>query len=323
MSSFKGAGSIEAYSTESNSKIGEGTFGVVTIGIHKPTNRKVALKKLVLQANQQGLPVTSVREIAALKALDHPNVIKLLDIAVEKKPTDRANYTIPTFYMAFPYMTHDLAGLLQNAQVTLTPAQIKSYMHQLLNGVAYIHKKGIIHRDMKTANILIDDGGNLKIADLGLARAINKEFPMTPGSKVVTLWYRPPELLLDDSKDPVMYDTKVDMWGVGCIFVEMWDRCAPFRGATVMEIVSLVWKLCGSPSEEWIRRLPENPPIDMTVRCERRIRERFERQLDYYTIQLIDQLLVIDPKKRLTAKEALEQTYFKVEPVMAVPNTPE
>lgn len=113
-------------------------------------------------------------------------------------------------------MEHDLAGLLDNPEVNLTPAQIKCYTRQLLEGMAYLHRKGILHRDMKSANVLVGDSGILKIADFGLARHYDKSVDsseLTP--TVITAWYRPPELLLGSK----VYTSAVDMWGIGLVFM--------------------------------------------------------------------------------------------------------
>jgi serine/threonine-protein kinase BUR1 len=124
-------------------------------------------------------------------------------------------------YMVTPYMDHDLSGLLENPAVTFTIPQIKCYMLQLLKGTAYLHANRILHRDMKAANLLINNKGNLQIADFGLARHYEGTVPQPGGgggearreytTLVVTRWYRPPELLMHLRK----YTTAIDLWGVG------------------------------------------------------------------------------------------------------------
>ena len=127
----------------------------------------------------------------------------------------------PIMYMVMPYMDHDLSGLLDNPSVHFTIPQIKCYLLQLLEGLRYLHDSHILHRDMKAANLLINNKGNLQIADFGLARHYDGPVPK-PGqgggegrreytSLVVTRWYRPPELLLHLKR----YTTAIDMWGVG------------------------------------------------------------------------------------------------------------
>jgi len=123
--------------------------------------------------------------------------------------------------MATPYMDHDLSGLLDNPSVVFSEPQIKCYMLQLLEGLRYLHDSHILHRDMKAANLLIDNNGILKIADFGLARHYDGSTPRSGNGAgegkreytglVVTRWYRPPELLLNLKK----YTPAIDVWGVG------------------------------------------------------------------------------------------------------------
>lgn len=127
----------------------------------------------------------------------------------------------PIMYMVTPYMDHDLSGLLDNPSVHFTEPQIKCYMLQLLEGLKYLHANQILHRDMKAANLLINNKGILQIADFGLARHYEGEVPQEGKgggegrrdytSLVVTRWYRPPELLMHLKR----YTTAIDMWGVG------------------------------------------------------------------------------------------------------------
>jgi serine/threonine-protein kinase BUR1 len=119
--------------------------------------------------------------------------------------------------MVFPYLDHDLAGLLENPQVKFTPPQIKAYIQQLLQGTRYLHHRKILHRDMKCANILIDNQGHLKLADFGLARLYTPEREDRKyTNNVVTRWYRPPELFLGEMR----YSEAIDMWGVGYLFID-------------------------------------------------------------------------------------------------------
>lgn len=119
-------------------------------------------------------------------------------------------------YLVFEYLDHDLAGLLDTERARISRMHVKCYMKQLLEGVAYMHKNKILHRDIKASNLLLDNQGHLKIGDWGLARSWN-ENKIGYTNKVITLWYRPPELLLGE----VNYGPAIDMWSVGCIFAEL------------------------------------------------------------------------------------------------------
>ena len=216
---FKGCSRITDYKVEA--KLGEGTFGEVHRATSKKTGQVVALKKILMHNEKDGFPITALREIKLLKLLSHPNVLKLEEMAVEhhQKSTDKRKRAI--MYMVTPYMDHDLSGLLENPAVTFTEPQIKCYMLQLLEGLRYLHDNKILHRDMKAANLLINNKGVLQIADFGLARHYDEPVPIAGHgggdarrdytTLVVTRWYRPPELLLHLRK----YTTAIDLWGVG------------------------------------------------------------------------------------------------------------
>lgn len=220
----------ESSKYEKVAKIGQGTFGEVFKAREKKSNKKfVAMKKVLMDNEKEGFPITALREIRILQLLKHENVVNLIEIC-RTKATANNRYR-STFYLVFDFCEHDLAGLLSNMNVKFSLGEIKKVMQQLLNGLYYIHSNKILHRDMKAANVLITKNGVLKLADFGLARA----FSITKNgqanrytNRVVTLWYRPPELLLGDRN----YGPPVDMWGAGCIMAEMWTRSPIMQGAT-------------------------------------------------------------------------------------------
>ncbi|KAI8283198.1 Serine/threonine-protein kinase [Colletotrichum sp. SAR11_240] len=217
--SFVGCSRITDY--DLLGKLGEGTFGEVHRAKSKKTGAHVALKKIIMHHEKDGFPITALREIKLLKLLSHKNVLQLVDMAVEHPQRASDKRKRPIMYMATPYMDHDLSGLLDNPSVTFTEPQIKCYMLQLLEGLRYLHDNHILHRDMKAANLLINNKGILQIADFGLARHYEGPTPKSghgagEGKReytglVVTRWYRPPELLLHLKK----YTTAIDVWGVG------------------------------------------------------------------------------------------------------------
>ncbi|KAL1851436.1 serine/threonine protein kinase, CMGC, CDC2/CDK subfamily [Diaporthe australafricana] len=202
-------------------KLGEGTFGEVHRARSRKSGALVALKKIIMHNEKDGFPITALREIKLLKLLSHKNVLRLEDMAVEHPARSTDKRKKPVVYMATPYMDHDLSGLLDNPSITFTESQIKCYLVQLLEGLKYLHENKILHRDMKAANLLINNKGILQIADFGLARLYDEPPPVKGRgggegrrdytSLVVTRWYRPPELLLHLKK----YTTAIDIWGVG------------------------------------------------------------------------------------------------------------
>lgn len=113
--------------------------------------------------------------------------------------------------MVFEYMEHDLTGLLSHNTLSFSPANLKSLNHQMLSGLAYLHGKSVLHRDMKGSNILLNAEGELKLADFGLARLYNRKRRADYTNRVITLWYRSPELLLGETA----YGPEVDMWSAG------------------------------------------------------------------------------------------------------------
>ncbi|RWW75857.1 hypothetical protein BHE74_00016097, partial [Ensete ventricosum] len=198
-----------ANSFEKLKKIGSGTYSNVYKARDLVTKQLVALKKVRAEAGD-GLQFM-LREIALLRLLDHPNVIRLEGLALSRVPTSTS------LYLVFDYMEHDLSGLTALPGVRFTVPQVKCYMKQLLSGLEHCHSQGVLHRDMKCSNLLLNKEGILKIADFGLATCFdpNNTKPMT--SKVVTLWYRPPELLLGATQ----YSVGVDLWSAGCILAEL------------------------------------------------------------------------------------------------------
>lgn len=251
---FKGCSKIADY--EVLRKLGEGTFGEVHQAKSRKTGAVVALKKILMHNEKDGFPITALREIKLLKLLDHINILRLEEMAVEhsQKTNDKRKKSI--MYMVTPYMDHDLSGLLENPSVHFTVPQIKCYMIQLLKGTAYLHEQHILHRDMKAANLLINNKGILQIADFGLARHYEGEVPHAGGftgeavreytTLVVTRWYRPPELLLQLRK----YTPAIDLWGVGCVFGEMLYGRPILAGESDTRQLEIIFDLVGSPSPE-------------------------------------------------------------------------
>ncbi|KAG9255267.1 Serine/threonine-protein kinase bur-1 [Emericellopsis atlantica] len=308
-------------------KLGEGTFGEV----HRARSRKsgsiVALKKIIMHHEKDGFPITALREIKLLKLLSHENVLRLEDMAVEHptKATDKRKK--PIMYMVMPYMDHDLSGLLENPSVHFKEGQIKCYLLQLLRGLSYLHDKNILHRDMKAANILINNQGLLQIADFGLARHYEGPPPVRGQNRgegrrdytslVVTRWYRPPELLLQLKQ----YTTAVDVWGVGCIFAEMIVGKPILAGESDTHQLELIWDLMGSPTEEnmpgW-KLLPGGQGLTPRPRTGN-LQNRF-RDAGTGAISLLRELLRLDWKTRINAVDALEHPFFQMQPLPMKPH---
>jgi cyclin-dependent kinase 1 len=198
-------------------KIGEGTYGVVYKGRNKKNGHVVALKKIRLTAEEEGVPSTAIREISLLKELQHPNVVKLEDIVHQENK----------LYLVFEFLQYDLKRYLDTIPVgvTLDAMLVKSYTYQILIGICHCHCRRVLHRDLKPQNLLIDKKGAIKLADFGLARAFGIPVRMYT-HEVVTLWYRAPEILLGAQR----YSTPMDVWSIGCIMAEMITKRPIFHG---------------------------------------------------------------------------------------------
>ncbi|KAJ2712789.1 serine/threonine protein kinase, CMGC, CDC2/CDK sub, partial [Coemansia spiralis] len=296
-------------------KLGEGTFGEVHKAVHKSSGDVVALKRVLMHNEKEGLPITAIREIKLLKSLNHPNIVPLADMLVRHEGA--ASTQGPSVYMVFPYMEHDLTGLLENPKIQLRPEHIKLYLRQLLEGTAYLHASHVMHRDMKASNLLINNDGGLFIADFGLARAFNPDEKKDLTKCVVTRWYRPPELLLGERK----YTTAIDVWGIGCIFAEMLIGKPVFQGSTDLNQIDQVMRVCGSPNDTlwpgW-RDLPDCRQVEGFGVYPRRVRDEFAR-FGEEAADLLDMLLQLDPRRRPTAAQALKHRLFFTAPFPARP----
>ena len=287
-----------------------------------------------MERETQGFPVTAIREIKILKALKHENIVDLREIVVFNESADGENFKgVNGFnhgdvFMVFEYADYDLYGLLKSSGVMLQEAHVRSYMKQLLDGVFFLHKNSILHRDIKSANILITRGNVLKIADWGLARFYNKNIPRM-SNPVVTLWYRCPELLCGVRK----YGPEVDMWSVGCIFGEMKMRqpilAAKENTESELKQMELLWQECGTNmNPELLKKYQAYPHWDkfkFTKTSQKLIAQRFEGESKWDTdsLNLLEQFLDWDPETRITAGAALDHDYFyskqKVVPANKLP----
>ncbi|KAL7143334.1 hypothetical protein ABFS83_08G184800 [Erythranthe nasuta] len=292
-----------ADSFEKLDKIGQGTYSNVYRARDLDEGKIVALKKVRFDNLEPESVRFMAREIHILRRLNHPNVIKL-----EGLVTSRMSCSL---YLVFEYMEHDLAGLASHPGLKFTEPQVKCYMKQLLQGLDHCHSCGVLHRDIKGSNLLIDNNGILKIADFGLASAYDPHQSQPLTSRVVTLWYRPPELLLGAT----YYSTAVDLWSTGCILAELYAGKPIMPGRTEVEQLHKIFKLCGSPSEEYWRKskLPHATIFKPQQPYKRRVAETF-KEFPAPALALIEILLAIDPIDRGSAASALISEFFNTTP---------
>jgi len=278
-------------------KIGEGTYGIVYKAKNKVNGEIVALKRIRLESEEEGVPCTAIREISLLKELDHPNIVSLYDVIhTERKLT-----------LVFEYLNLDLKKYMDECNGILTQSVVKSFLFQLLRGVAVCHDHRVLHRDLKPQNLLINKKGELKLADFGLARAFG--IPVrTYSHEVVTLWYRAPDVLLGSRK----YSTPIDIWSAGCIFAEMMIGRPLFPGSKTEDQLLKIFKIRGTPTEEkWpgIVQLPEYKKSFPMYKGQKITTTVPGLPPEGY--DLLESMLQYDPNKRITAPDAMKHPYFK------------
>ncbi|KAG8665733.1 hypothetical protein FPOAC1_010534 [Fusarium poae] len=285
------------------SVVGSGTYGKVFKGLNVYTKGMVALKKIRMEGERDGFPVTAVREIKLLQSLRHVNIVNLQEVMVEKNDC----------FMVFEYLSHDLTGLLNHPTFKLEAAQKKDLAKQMFEGLDYLHTRGVLHRDIKAANILVSNEGVLKIADFGLARFYAKRHQLDYTNRVITIWYRSPELLLGETK----YTAAVDVWSAACVMVEIFDRNAIFPGdGTELNQLEKVYNVMGTPSlREW-PSLVEMPWFELmrpTVKKKSIFEEKYREKMSPAAFELLSAMFHYDPVKRPSAAEVLQHTYFTEE----------
>mmetsp|Transcript_83686 Transcript_83686/g.270803 ORF Transcript_83686/g.270803 Transcript_83686/m.270803 type:complete len:406 (-) Transcript_83686:46-1263(-) len=285
--------------------LGEGTYGKVYKARQNRTAKIVAMKKMKLDSEEEGVPSTAIREIALLKELSHENVVKLLDVFCSTNK----------LVLVFEFVENDLKKYMKSLGRQLSPASIKTLAHQLCRGIEFCHANRILHRDLKPQNLLIDQRLRLKIADFGLARGRSSEEDDFT-DYVVTRWYRAPELMLW----PAGYFEAVDIWSVGCIHAEILARKPLFPGENHVDMLRRIGTALGFVQERdlaWLPadglerdgvltfmealQLPAKPPQPL----ESRVPTASEACLDF-----VCQLLAFDPTRRISAAGALAHAFL-------------
>jgi len=281
-------------------KIGEGTYGVVFKGKHKKTGEIVAMKKIRLESEDEGVPSTAIREISLLRELQHPNIVLLKEVLMQDAK----------LYLIFEFLTMDLKKYMETAVPKggrMEKSLVKSYSYQLFQGMLFCHQRRVLHRDLKPANLLIDKDGVIKLADFGLARAFG--IPVRVYThEVVTLWYRAPEILLGSAK----YSCPIDIWSVGTIIAEMINMKPLFQGDSEIDQLFKIFRVLGTPKEEcwpgvteladYKGTFPQWTKVDLAS---------VMKEVEPSAIDLLEQCMKYDPARRISAKQALAHPYFR------------
>eukprot|EP00118_Oscarella_pearsei_P009582 m.55817 g.55817 ORF g.55817 m.55817 type:complete len:402 (+) comp34503_c0_seq3:81-1286(+) len=290
-------------------RIGEGTYGVVYRARDTKTGEIVALKRVRMEKERDGLPISSLREIMLLLKLRHTNVVELTEVVVGRE--------LNSIFLVMKYCEQDLASLLDNMPTPFTEAEVKCIMLQVFSGIAYLHNHCIIHRDLKVSNLLLTDDGCVKVADFGLARTFG--YPPKPTTPlVVTLWYRAPELLLGAK----IHTFAVDMWAAGCILGELLDHKPLLPGSSEINQLEKMIDMLGTPNENiWqgYSSLPGARSFNLKQQPYNNLKHKFH-WLSRAGLSLLNRLLTYDPFKRATAADCFESSYFIEKPLPTEPS---
>ncbi len=284
-------------------EIGRGAYG--TVYKAQDVRREgyfVALKEIRIPTTaEEGMPMSTVREIALLKKLEnyeHENIVRLLDVCPGAH-TQQEN----RLWLVFEHVDQDLANYLQHCPSPgLGPEKIRDLTRQIIEGVDFLHINRVVHRDLKPQNILISNTGKIKLADFGLARVYSFQMALT--SVVVTLYYRAPEVLLQDS-----YHTAVDIWSCGCIFAELHTRKPLFAGTSDIDQLCKIFEVMGLPVEnQWPKNV--SLPYSSFKPCPPCNLEEIIPGLDRVAKNMLEKMLIFDQNLRTSAAELKKHLYF-------------
>ena len=270
---------------------------------NRTTGKLVALKKIKLEHEDEGIPCTAIREISLLKQVAlHANVVNLYDVIHQEKHLT----------LVFEYLDEDLRKFLdfrKRRNLFMSTQMLKSFVYQILSGLAFCHSRRVLHRDLKPQNLLVEQQRVVKLADFGLAREFT--LPLhTFTHEVVTLWYRAPEILLGTER----YTSAVDIWSVGCIMAEMATNTALFQGDSEIELLLKMFSTLGTPSEEtWsgVSGLKHYKPTFPRWTGNLLRSKVSTDRLDDAGLDLLSKMLTYDPEKRITARQAMEHPWFR------------
>uniref|UniRef100_F1L3C9 Cell division protein kinase 1 n=1 Tax=Ascaris suum TaxID=6253 RepID=F1L3C9_ASCSU len=280
-------------------KIGEGTYGVVYKGKNVKTDQLVAMKKIRLESEDEGVPATAVREMSLLRELRHPNIVSLEEVIMQEN----------RLYLIFEFLSMDLKKFLDSIPdgVMMDTKLQKSYLYQVCQATCFCHQRRILHRDLKPQNLLVDTKGAIKLADFGLARAIGLPVRVYT-HEIVTLWYRAPEVLLGSPR----YSMAVDIWSIGCIFAEMATKKPLFQGDSEIDELFRIFRVLSTPTESTWKGVSQLPDYKASFPKWRgnSLAEKLNKYLSPEGIDLLQKMLIYDPGKRIAAKTILKDAYF-------------
>jgi cyclin-dependent kinase 2 len=285
-------------------KVGSGTFSNVYKALRQDTDpeKLVAIKKLEIDEEEGGIPAAQIREVSLVKQLDHPHIVKMMDIAT----------TSNALLLVFELLDMDLRAFMRgNPDYFTGRSQLWSAVHQCSIGLHHCHVQRIIHRDLKPQNVLVDVGTmTLKLADFGLARSFSVPArAYTP--EVVTLWYRAPELLLGQTS----CTTSLDIWSLACVIAEMATNQPLFPGDSEIDTLFKIFQLLGTPTEKTWQGVTQLqhfqacfPQWEDTMLV--KVAKQGPALMDD-GIDLLKGCLRYSPKERLSSRRILLHPFFK------------
>ena len=216
--------------------------------------------------------------------------------------------------LVFEYMDFDLFALMTiRATHSFTESEHKYVMIQILQGLDQMLRHGIMHRDVKAANILVDKFGRVKIGDLGTATKTDRN---KFHSSVCTLWYRPPELLLGATK----YSSEIDVWAAACVFVELLSGCFFLRGETERDQFVKIFDFFGTfPRDEYFDDMPRQEWVTATeiTRKNSRLPYYMQTYVNEKGIDLLSNMFHYLPSKRSNISQCISHEYFITTPLPA------
>jgi cyclin-dependent kinase 12/13 len=312
-----GCRTIDEYDIVNNKPVGDGSYGTVFKAYYKGSKEYgekygipeiVALKKIKTTNEKEGFPITALREIMIMKRLRHKNILQLLEVVTSK--LSERNKNKQNAYLVFEYMEHDLCSILLSNFV-YEKSQIKFILYQLLLGIQYLHNNNILHRDIKTLNILLNNKGEVKIGDFGLSRIFTQNLKRKYTNRVVTICYRSPELLLGEN----IYGPEIDIWSLGCVFWEILTGNCIFYGDNEKSVFLRICQILGNPNEaNWpgVEEMPYYKNLIPQKKYDNILNKEYKRfpNIDETTFDLVKKMLCLNPKERITIEEALNHPYF-------------
>uniref|UniRef100_A0AC35TGF1 Protein kinase domain-containing protein n=1 Tax=Rhabditophanes sp. KR3021 TaxID=114890 RepID=A0AC35TGF1_9BILA len=283
---------------DASGRIGEGTYGVVFKARWAKMNCDVALKKIKIDKDLEGVPSTCLREVSLLKELSHPNVVKLYD----------AIYLETRLFLVFEFIDNDLKNVIKKIKNRKIPLPyIKSFAHQLLNALAYCHARRVLHRDLKPQNLLVTNSGTIKLADFGLARSISLP-ARNYTHEVVTLWYRAPEIILGAD----FYSTGVDVWSLSLILLECYTGQALLPGDSEIDQLYKIFKMFGTPNNSIWPGVERYRDYSVTFPQWTRIKlsDKVENLPTDFE-EFLEAMLVYNPRERMFVSAGLRHYFLR------------